>query len=130
MAYYDLGPADAAETLLLTHGEPSWSYLYRKMVPPLLAKGYRLVLFDQVGFGRSDKPTKEEDYSYARHISWNEDLLIKHLDLHNVTGVFQDWGGLLGLRVVAAHPDRFRRLVIANTFLPVCDDSIFEVPEG
>ena len=130
MAYYDLGPADAAETLLLTHGEPSWSYLYRKMVPPLLAKGYRLVLFDQVGFGRSDKPTEEEDYSHARHIAWNEDLLIKHLDLHNVTGVFQDWGGLLGLRVVAAHPDRFRRLVIANTFLPVCDDSIFEVPEG
>ena len=130
IAYYDLGPADAAETLLLTHGEPSWSYLYRKMVPPLLAKGYRLVLFDQVGFGRSDKPTKEEDYSYARHIAWNEDLLIKHLDLHNVTGVFQDWGGLLGLRVVAAHPDRFRRLVIANSFLPVCDDSIFEVPEG
>ena len=130
IAYYDLGPKDAVETLLLTHGEPSWSYLYRHMIPPLLAKGHRLLLFDQVGFGRSDKPAREQDYSYERHVAWGEDLLINHLDLHNVTGVFQDWGGLLGLRVVAAHPDRFRRLVIANTFMPVCDDSFFEVSDG
>lgn len=84
----------------------------------------------QVGFGRSDKPVLESNYSYERHVAWGQDLLINHLDLHNVTGNFQDWGGLLGLRIVAAHPDRFRRLVIANTFLPVCDDSFFEVSRG
>jgi haloalkane dehalogenase len=107
--------------VLLTHGEPSWSYLNRKLIPPLLAAGHRVVLFDQVGFGRSDKPSQEADYSYARHIAWNEDLLINHLDLTNVTALFQDWGGLLGLRVVANHPDRFARLLIANTFLPTGD---------
>ena len=130
IAFYDLGDPSAAETILLPHGEPSWSYLNRKLIPPLLEAGHRVVLFDQVGFGRSDKPVKEEDYSYERHVAWNEDLLINHLDLRGVTALLQDWGGLLGLRVVATHPERFRRLCLANTFLPTCDDSFFAVNEG
>mmetsp|Transcript_1396 Transcript_1396/g.2149 ORF Transcript_1396/g.2149 Transcript_1396/m.2149 type:complete len:101 (+) Transcript_1396:178-480(+) len=75
MAYWDIGPPDAKETLLLTHGEPSWSFLYRRMIDPLLSKGYRVVLFDQVGFGWSDKPSEETDYTYERHVAWNEDLV-------------------------------------------------------
>lgn len=130
IAYYDLGDKDAEETILLTHGMSTWSYLYRRMIPPLVNAGHRVILFDQVGCGRSDKPSREEDYTYARHVGWNIDLLINHLRLDGVTVVLQDWGGLLGLRVVAAHPGSFRRLVIANTMLPTCDDSFFKVSPG
>ena len=121
MAFWDLGSRNAKETILLTHGEPSWSYLYRRMIDPLLAEGYRVVLFDQVGFGWSDKPTETTDYSYERHVAWNEDLLFNHLDLTNQTAVFQDWGGLIGLRVAARSPQRFSRLVLTNTVFPTCD---------
>mmetsp|Transcript_1397 Transcript_1397/g.2151 ORF Transcript_1397/g.2151 Transcript_1397/m.2151 type:complete len:296 (+) Transcript_1397:178-1065(+) len=121
MAYWDIGPPDAKETLLLTHGEPSWSFLYRRMIDPLLSKGYRVVLFDQVGFGWSDKPSEETDYTYERHVAWNEDLLWNHLNLDNLTAVFQDWGGILGLRVAARSPNRYKRLVLTNTVLPTCD---------
>jgi haloalkane dehalogenase len=127
MAYIDQGPKDAAETLLLMHGEPSWSYLYRRMIPMLTKQGYRIIAPDLVGFGRSDKPVNDSDYSYERHIAWLSDLVCNHLDLRGLTAVFQDWGGLLGLRVAANHSDRFDRLVIANTFLPTCDDSFFKV---
>lgn len=93
------------------------------MIDPLLAMGYRVVLFDQVGFGWSDKPACEADYSYARHVAWNEDLLINHLSLSNITAVLQDWGGILGLRVAARNPDRFVRLVLSNTVFPTSDPS-------
>jgi haloalkane dehalogenase len=115
--YLDEGPRDAAPVLLM-HGEPSWSYLYRHMIPPLVAAGHRVVAPDLVGFGRSDKPTRMDDYSYARHVGWMAALLFDQLDLRDITFFGQDWGGLVGLRLVAAQPDRFARLVVANTGLP------------
>jgi len=121
MHHLDEGPADAAETILLLHGEPSWSYLYRTMIPVLVAAGHRCVAPDLVGFGRSDKPTERSDYTYARHVEWLRELLFDHLDLRDVTLVCQDWGGLLGLRLVGEHEDRFARVVAANTFLPTGD---------
>jgi len=121
--YVDEGPRDAAPVLML-HGEPSWSYLYRKMIPIVVAAGHRVVAPDLVGFGRSDKPVRREDYTYQRHVDWLRHVLTA-LDLRNVTLVCQDWGGLLGLRLVADHPERFARVVTANTFLPTGD-----VPAG
>jgi haloalkane dehalogenase len=117
MHYLDEGPPDAAPVLLL-HGEPSWSYLYRHMIPLLVQAGHRVVAPDLVGFGRSDKPTRQSDYSYARHVAWTSSLVFDHLDLHGVTFFGQDWGGLIGLRLVTAQPDRFARVVIGNTGLP------------
>jgi haloalkane dehalogenase len=116
--YLDEGPADG-EVVLLLHGEPSWSYLYRKMIPVLSAAGLRSVAPDLVGFGRSDKPADRADYTYARHVEWMRELLFDRLDLSGITLVCQDWGGLVGLRLVAEHPDRFARVVAANTYLPV-----------
>jgi haloalkane dehalogenase len=115
--YLDEGPAEGKVVLLL-HGEPSWSYLYRHMVPVLTAAGLRVIAPDLVGFGRSDKPTPRTEYTYARHVEWMRALLFDHLDLTAVTLVCQDWGGLIGLRLVGEHPDRFERVVAANTFLP------------
>ena len=115
--YLDEGPADEAPVLLV-HGEPSWSYLYRHMVPILVNAGHRVVVPDLVGFGRSDKPTRQTDYSYARHVAWLSELVFDHLDLRDATFFGQDWGGLLGLRLVAAEPDRFARVVIGNSGLP------------
>ena len=115
--YLDEGPSDAAPVLLV-HGEPSWSYLYRHMVPVLVDAGHRVVVPDLVGFGRSDKPTRQTDYSYARHVAWLSELVFDHLDLRDATFFGQDWGGLLGLRLVAAEPDRFARVVIGNSGLP------------
>jgi len=117
--YVDEGPRDAALVFML-HGEPSWSYLYRKMIPIITAAGYRTVVPDLVGFGRSDKPTKREDYTYQRHVDWMRGVLLG-LDLHDVTLVCQDWGGLIGLRLAAEHEERFARIVAANTFLPTGD---------
>ena len=118
--YLDEGPSDAAPILLM-HGEPSWSYLYRKMIPILVAAGHRVIAPDLVGFGRSDKPTEKSDYTYARHVAWMQELLVDHLDLTNATFFGQDWGGLVGLRVVTANPDRFARIVVGNTGLPTGD---------
>jgi haloalkane dehalogenase len=115
--YVDEGPHDAAPILLM-HGEPTWSYLYRKFVPPLVEKGHRVIAPDLVGFGKSDKPMAREDYTYERHVAWMSEWL-KQLDLTNITLFCQDWGGLIGLRLVAAFPDLFARLMIANTGLPV-----------
>jgi haloalkane dehalogenase len=114
--YVDEGPPSAPPVLML-HGEPSWSYLYRKMIPVLTAAGHRCVAPDLVGFGRSDKPVRREDYTYQRHVDWMRGVL-ERLDLRAVTLVCQDWGGLIGLRLVAEHPERFARVVAANTFLP------------
>ncbi len=115
--YLDEGPADAAPVLLM-HGEPSWSYLYRHMVPVLVAAGHRVIAPDLVGFGRSDKPTEMADYTYARHVEWMRQLLFDRLDLHDITYFGQDWGGLIGLRLVALDPDRYARVAIGNTGLP------------
>ena len=103
------------------HGEPSWSYLYRHMIPPLVAAGHRVIAPDLVGFGRSDKPTERADYTYARHVAWMSALVFDALDLRDITFFGQDWGGLIGLRLVAAQPDRFARVVIGNTGLPTGD---------
>jgi haloalkane dehalogenase len=111
----------AAPVVLLLHGEPSWSYLYRKMIPVLTGAGLQIVAPDLVGFGRSDKPSGRADYSYARHVEWMRELLFDVLDLHDITLVGQDWGGLIGLRLVGEHPERFARVVAANTFLPTGD---------
>ena len=115
--YLEEGPADAPPVLLL-HGEPSWSFLYRHMVPVLVDAGLRCVVPDLVGFGRSDKPVRQSDYTYARHVRWMTALLCEQLDLRDATFFGQDWGGLVGLRVVAENPDRFARVVVANTGLP------------
>jgi haloalkane dehalogenase len=117
--YVDEGPRDAP-TVLMMHGEPSWSYLYRKMIPIVARAGHRVVAPDLVGFGRSDKPIRREDYTYQRHVEWMRAVL-ETLDLRSVTLVCQDWGGLIGLRLVAEHPGRFARVVAANTFLPTGD---------
>lgn len=117
--YLDEGAPDAPIALLL-HGEPSWSYLYRSMIPPLVAAGARCLAPDLVGFGKSDKPMAASDYSYAAHVRWMSDWFLA-LDLHDVTLFCQDWGGLIGLRLVAAFPERFARVMVSNSFLPTGD---------
>jgi haloalkane dehalogenase len=114
--YLDEGPADG-DVVLLLHGQPAWSYLYRHMIPPLVEAGFRVIAPDLVGFGRSDKPTRNEDYTYARHVAWMTDWFTK-LDLSGVTVFLQDWGSLIGLRLVAAFPERFAGVVLANGGLP------------
>jgi haloalkane dehalogenase len=113
----DEGPRDAAPVLMM-HGEPSWSYLYRHMVPALAAKGHRAVAPDLAGFGKSDKPSEQADYTYERHVKWMSDWLTA-TNLTGITLFCQDWGGLIGLRLVAAFPERFARVVVANTGLPI-----------
>jgi haloalkane dehalogenase len=115
--YIDEGPRDAAPVLLM-HGEPSWAYLYRNFVGPLVAAGHRVIAPDLIGFGRSDKPAARTDYTYERHVAWMSQWLTAMV-LKDITLFCQDWGGLIGLRLVAAFPDRFARLVIANTGLPI-----------
>lgn len=117
--YVDEGPREA-EPVLLLHGEPSWSYLYRKMIPGIVDAGFRAVAPDLVGFGRSDKPVQRSDYTYQRHVDWMLGL-IEALDLKNITLFCQDWGGLIGLRLAAEHEGRFARIIAANTFLPTGD---------
>ena len=120
--YVDEGPSKA-EPVLLMHGEPSWSYLYRKMIPVIVDAGFRAVAPDLVGFGRSDKPADRKDYTYQRHVDWMQGLLDK-IDLRQLTLVCQDWGGLIGLRLVAQYPAHFARVVVANTGLPTGDNPI------
>jgi haloalkane dehalogenase len=117
MAYIDEGPRDG-QIVLLLHGEPSWGYLYRKMVPELTAAGLRVIAPDMVGMGRSDKPVQFDDYSYLQHVDWVTQF-VDALDLTDVTAFVQDWGSLIGLRVVGDMPDRFARVVVANGRLPV-----------
>ena len=114
--YLDEGPRDAPIALMM-HGEPSWCYLYRKMIGPVVDAGFRVVAPDLIGFGKSDKPAKKTDYSYARHVAWMRQW-IEQLDLRNMTLVCQDWGSLIGLRLVAEMPDRFAGVVLSNGGLP------------
>lgn len=115
--YLDEGPADG-ESILLLHGEPTWSYLYRKMIPVLTAAGYRCVVPDLIGFGRSDKPASMDVHTYKFHVDAMTEL-VKALNLREATFFGQDWGSLIGLRVVAENEERFARVVIANAGLPV-----------
>ena len=117
--YLDECP-DEAETVLLMHGEPTWSYLYRHMIPRFTAAGRRVIAPDLVGFGKSDKPVDRNDYTYQRHVDWMASVM-RQVDLHRVTLVCQDWGGLIGLRLLADMPERFARVVVANTALPTGD---------
>jgi haloalkane dehalogenase len=126
MAYVEAGPADGPVVLLL-HGEPSWSFLYRHVMRVLADAGLRAVVPDLVGFGRSDKPAGVDDHSFARHVAWVRTLAFDALDLHDVTLVGQDWGGLIGLRLVAENADRFARVVASNTGLPTGDQPMPDV---
>ncbi|MDM7956362.1 haloalkane dehalogenase [Blastomonas sp.] len=114
--YVDEGPRDAPVVLML-HGEPSWSYLYRHMIGPVVAEGLRVIAPDLIGFGKSDKPALKSDYSYARHVAWMR-RWIEKLDLTNITLACQDWGSLIGLRLVAEMPERFNGVVLSNGGLP------------
>jgi haloalkane dehalogenase len=116
MHHVDEGPKNAPQVLML-HGEPTWSFLYRKLIPKLSAAGLRAIAPDLIGFGKSDKPTERSDYSYARHVAWVWSC-IEQLPLRDVTLVCQDWGSLIGLRVVAEHPDHFARVIVGNGGLP------------
>ncbi len=119
MHYLDEGPSDEAPVLVM-HGEPAWCYLYRHMIPIFAAAGKRVLAPDLIGFGRSDKPTERADYTYQRHVDWMTEWL-QQIDLTGITLVCQDWGGLIGLRLVASIPERFARVVVANTALPTGD---------
>lgn len=116
-----------APVVVLLHGEPSWSFLYRTMIPVLVDAGLRCVAPDLVGFGRSDKPASPADYTYARHVEWIRAVLFDECGLDEVTMFGQDWGSLIGLRLVGEHPDRFSRVVIGNGFLPTGD---FPMPDA
>ncbi len=122
MHYVDVGDR-SGDTVLLLHGEPSWSYLYRYMIPPLADAGYRVVAPDLVGFGRSDKPTRKSDYSYAKHVAWIAQFL-EELALTDITLFCQDWGSLIGLRVAAENEHRFARVALGNGGLPTGDQSL------
>ena len=123
MAYLDEGPRDGAVVLLL-HGEPSWSFLYRFMIPGLVSAGRRVVAPDLIGFGRSDKPARRTDYTYARHVEWVRELVVDRLALNAITFFGQDWGSLIGLRLVAEHPDLFERVAIGNGGLPTGEERL------
>ncbi len=124
MHYVEEGPAAAAPVLLL-HGEPSWAYLYRKMIPPIAEAGHRVIAPDLIGFGRSDKPSEKSDYTYQRHVDWMTEFVTR-LDLRDITYFGQDWGALVGLRVAAENEGRFSRIVIGNGFLPTGDQGANE----
>jgi len=119
--YVDEGPA-AAPPVLLLHGTPSWSYLWREVIPPLAAAGFRVIAPDLVGFGRSDKPASRQAHTYKRQADWML-ALIEALDLRGITLVCHDWGGLIGLRLAAEHGERFDRIVATNTALPTGDET-------
>lgn len=123
MHFVDEGRRDSAETVLMLHGEPSWSFLYRKMIPIVADGGHRVIAPDLFGFGKSDKFTESKKYTYLMHVDSIKDL-IDNLNLRNITLVCQDWGGLIGLRVAAEMADRFSRIVAANTALPTGDEKI------
>lgn len=123
--YVDEGPRDG-HTVLLLHGEPSWCFLYRRIIPQLVDGGCRVIAPDLVGFGKSDKPTEKSDYTYNRHVNWMQAAIIDHLDISDATFFGQDWGGLIGLRLVAENASRFARVVISNTGLPTGDHPLTE----
>lgn len=120
MHYVDEGPKES-DPILMLHGEPTWSYLYRHMIPICAAAGHRVIAPDLIGFGKSDKPTNLDDYSYQSHMDWLTQF-IKAMDLKNITLVCQDWGSLLGLRLAAENESRFKAIVVGNGMLPTGDE--------
>lgn len=126
MHYIDEGPADGPPIVLL-HGEPTWSYVYRKMIPALVDGGNRVLAPDLIGFGRSDKPSRTTDYTYLRHVEWVTSWF-DSLDLTEVTLFVQDWGSLIGLRIAAEQGHRIARLVVSNGYLPTARERISRVP--
>jgi haloalkane dehalogenase len=128
MHYLDEGDRSAAPVLML-HGEPTWSYLYRHMIPPCAAAGHRVIAPDLIGFGKSDKPASKGDYSYERHVGWVTSF-VEALDLRGITLFCQDWGALIGLRVAAENEERFARIVIGNGALPTADARSRPSPVG
>ncbi|KNC86371.1 hypothetical protein, variant [Sphaeroforma arctica JP610] len=118
MAYYDEGKGESGHTVLLMHGEPTWSYLYKDMIPPLLEAGHRVVAPDLIGFGRSDKPLERKAYTYEAHVNWTR-MFLDQMKLSNVTVFCQDWGGLITLRIAGEEADRYERIVASNTALPI-----------
>ena len=118
MHYVDEGDPQAQETIVLLHGQPTWSYLYRKVIPFLVAQGYRVIAPDLMGYGKSDKPADMAVITYANQETWLKVALFDQLDLKNITLFAQDWGGLIGLRLVAFYPERFKRVIVSNTGLP------------
>lgn len=122
MHYVDEGPRDGPLMLLL-HGEPSWSYLYRHMIPPLATAGFWVIAPDLIGFGKSDKPTRRKDYSYAGHVAWMQQFITR-LDLNAITLFCQDWGSLIGLRVAAENEERFARIALGNGGMPTGDQQM------
>jgi haloalkane dehalogenase len=130
-AYVDVGPGESGETILLLHGQPSWSYLYRKMIPVLEGAGHRVIAMDHLGMGRSDKPIDPDYYTYQGHVDRLEAFIQElELDNANLTIFVQDWGSLIGLQVVGTHPDWFDRVVVGNGFLPTFEEGSipFELP--
>lgn len=122
MHYVDEGPRDA-DPILMMHGEPTWSYLYRHMIPICVAAGHRVIAPDLIGFGKSDKPTSTSDYSYAQHMQWVQQFIDK-LKLDNITLVCQDWGSLLGLRLAAENEARFKAIIVGNGMLPTGEEQV------
>jgi len=122
MHYVDEGPS-SADPILMLHGEPSWSYLYRHMIPVCTAAGHRVIAPDLIGFGKSDKPINIKDYSYQSHMDWLLSL-VEQLDLKNITLVCQDWGSLLGLRLAAENESRFKAIIVGNGMLPTGEEKI------
>ncbi|MFT5201313.1 MAG: haloalkane dehalogenase [Candidatus Aldehydirespiratoraceae bacterium] len=127
MHYVDAGDPDG-EVVLLLHGQPDWSYLYRKMIPVLADAGFRVIAPDHIGFGKSDKPVQMADFTFLQHVAWIEEFM-DALDLRDITPVVQDWGSLIGLRCVGNNPDRFARVVVANGNLPVMPEGFAPFPE-
>lgn len=120
MHYVDEGPQDGPIVILI-HGNPTWSYMWRKLIPVLSDNGYRAIAIDLIGTGRSDKPTRMKDYSIPRHVAWVKQALIEKLDIRNAHFILHDWGGMIGLRVIADHQDRVQSVIMSNTGLPVRD---------
>ncbi len=128
MHYIDEG-LRSGEVILCLHGQPSWSYLYRKLVAPLTAEGFRVVAPDLIGFGKSDKPARIEDYTYRGHVDWLQQFIVG-LNLTSMNGLFQDWGGMIGMRIVESMPERFTRIIVANTMLLDTNDISLEASQA
>jgi haloalkane dehalogenase len=122
MNYVDEGPRDG-EPVVMIHGNPTWSYMWRKLIPVLAEAGYRAIAIDMIGMGRSDKPTKMSDYTIDRHEKWVKEALFEKLDLTNAHFILHDWGGIIGLRAIADHQDRANSIIMSNTGIPVRDRS-------
>ena len=120
LSYVDEGPRDG-QPVVMIHGNPTWSYMWRKLIPVLAEAGYRAIAIDLIGMGRSDKPTKMSDYTIARHEAWVKEALFEKLDLKDAHCILHDWGGIIGLRAIADYQDRVASIIMSNTGFPVQD---------